>query len=406
MLGRILRLARGQVQVQVTGASLHRFLNVCALNGIILHRMKRTAWNELYATMSVEHFRNLRSFMGRTGCRVHIVRRRGVPFTVELLKPRYALWGGFITLLAMCWVLCTHIWSIEAHIDNSLPEKEIMRQLDELGVRIGVRSSKLSVGKLRWKMMQLQPGISFIAINIQGNSLTVEARGRVEVKEQLDEDAVVKVVAEREGVIKALRVQDGQPAVKVGDAVSTGDTLISSLVPPTTETGSYRLTHARGRVEAYTAYRIQAARALTAYSKRYTGKVRKQYALVLGNKRLNLYFGGGISGTTCDKIVETRTAWISDSVVFPISLEVQTYKFYESVPETLTAEDVKLEMISRALGGVAAGMDGMITGHTEEVREENGAAVLSMDVDAEEQIGEEAIDNTGLPTDSSKAPVS
>ena len=80
MLGRLWRLARGQVRVRVTGASLPRFLNLCAFHSLTLRRMKRTAWNELYATMSVEDFRALRRYMGRTGCRVHIVRRRGAPF--------------------------------------------------------------------------------------------------------------------------------------------------------------------------------------------------------------------------------------------------------------------------------------------------------------------------------------
>jgi len=344
--------------------------------------------------------------MGRTGCRVHIVRRSGVPFTVALLRPRYVLWGGFIAMLAMCWVLCTHIWAIKTNIDDSLPRNEIMRELEGLGVKVGARRSALNVGQLRWKMMHLRPEISFFALNIQGNCLTVEARGRVNMEELLDENAVVKVVAAREGVIKALRVQNGQPVVGAGTAVRTGDTLISSLIPPTTETGSYRLTHARGRAEAYTAYQIRESRALETQKKVPTGRIKRQYALVFRNKRLNLYFGSGISGSTCDKIVETKTAWISDSVVFPISLVVQTYVFYECEPETRTAEDVKIEMISRALGEVAAGMDGMITSHTESVTEENGAAVLEMSVDAEEQIGVEALDNTTIPSESKPEPES
>ncbi len=399
MLGRMLRLFGGLVRVKVTGASLPRFLNVCALNGIALYRMKRTEWNELYCSMSIKSFRKLRGSMGRTGCRVHIVKRSGVPFTIALLRPRYVLWGGFIVMLMVCWALCTHIWAIETHIDNSLSETEVMRELSELGVKVGARRSAIDVSRIRWRMMQIEPNISFLALNIQGNSLTVEARGRTDMNDPLDEDAVIKVVAAKDGVIKSMRVQDGQPSVSLGDAVKTGDTLISSLIPPTTEIGSYRLSHARGRIEAYTAYHLKVLRALETGKKHYTGKEKTQYALVIGNKRLNLYFGSGISGATCDKIVETRTAWISDSVVFPISLVVQRYKFYETVPETRTADEVKIELISRALGGVAAGMDGMITGHTESVTEENGAAVLEMDVDASEQIGEEALDDAEIPSE-------
>ena len=40
----------GRCGVRVTGASLTRFLNLCAAQGITLRRMDRTAWNELHAT--------------------------------------------------------------------------------------------------------------------------------------------------------------------------------------------------------------------------------------------------------------------------------------------------------------------------------------------------------------------
>ncbi|MDO4270498.1 MAG: sporulation protein YqfD [Eubacteriales bacterium] len=399
MIGRLWLLARGQVRVRVTGASLPRFLNACAQNSLTLRHMKRTAWNELYATLSVADFRALRGCMGRTGCRVHIVRRRGAPFAAEKLRPRYALWGGLAALILLLWALCTHIWAIEAHIDQTLPRAEIMRQLDELGVRIGARRRAIDVKQIRWKILKMQPDMTYFMLNIEGNRLTVEARGAEKPSEMLDQDAVVKVVAVRDGVIRALRVQDGQPAVRAGDAVAAGDTLISGLVPPTAEGGAYHLTHARGAVDAYTAYQTTAARALTVDKKVYTGKVRRQYALVFGNKRLNLYFGSGIAGGTCDKIIKTKTAWLSDSVVFPVSLVEQTFVFYERETVTRTADEVRVDMIARALGDIAAGMDGTITAHTENVTEQNGAAVLKLTADAVEQIGEEALDDSEIPAE-------
>lgn len=400
MIGRLLLLARGQVRIRVTGASLPRFLNVCARNQLTLHNMKRTAWDELQATLTIDDFRELRRYMGRTGCRVRIIQRKGLPFTVALLRPRFALWGGFFALIFLCWMLCTHIWSIETHFDASLPRDEIMQQLEQAGVRIGVPCRSLNVRKLRWRIMQLQPDITFFALNLQGNSLIIEARGKTRPAEMLDREAVVKVVATRDGVIRTMRVQDGFPLVKAGDAVHVGDTLISGLVPPTTDVGSYRLTHARGTAEAYTAYHIEAARPLTVEKKCYTGKVRRQYALALGKKRLNLYFGSGITGGTCDKIMEKKTAWLSDSVVFPISLVVQTYAFYEREPITQTIEDVRIPMLTRALGRLAEGLDGMVTAHTEQLTEQDGAAILHLDVDASEQIGEEALDDSQIPESS------
>ena len=397
MVARLWRLMRGQVRVRVTGASLPRFLNLCAAHGLMLRGMERTAWNELYATLSLQDFRALRRYMGRTGCRVHIVRRCGAPFTAARLRPRIALWGGFLLLAALCWVLCAHIWAVDVQIDPTLDAVEVMQQLDELGVHVGARISALDFRSIRWKMMQMQPHMTFLALNVKGNSLTVQAYGREPPEEKLDEDAVVKVVAAREGVVKSVKALEGQPVVQAGDAVAVGDTLISGLVPPTREEGGYRLTHARGAVEAYTVHQVDAARALETAGKTYTGKVKRQYALTLGNQRLNFYIGSGIDRGSCDKIIETHTLHLSDSVVFPVSLVVQTYVYYEPAPQTASVDDVRVDMLSRALGQAASGMDGTVTAHSETLAEQNGAAVLHMTVHAVEQIGVEALDDSTIP---------
>lgn len=397
MIGRLWLLARGQVRVRVTGASLPRFLNLCAFHSLTLRHMRRTAWNELYATMSIADFRALRRYMGRTGCRVHIVRRRGAPFAAARLRPRYMLWGGLLLLVLTCWMLCTRVWSIETDIDPALSEAEVMQQLDDLGVHIGARIRSINTRSIRWKILQMQPNMTFFALNIRGNSVTIQASGAEPPEEIIDQNAVVKVVAERDGVVKSVHALDGQAVVQAGDAVQAGDTLISGLVPPTREEGQYHLAHARGEVEAYTLRTAEAARALTVGEKHYTGKVRRQYALVFGNKRLNLYIGSGITGGTCDKIMETKTLHLSDSVVFPVSVVVQTYVFYEREAVERTVDEVRVEMISRALGGIAADMDGMVESHSETLTAENGAAVLRMSVHAVEQIGVEAVDDSEIP---------
>ena len=117
----------------------------------------------------------------------------------------------------------------------------------------------------------------------------------------------------------------------------------------------------------------------------------------MGNKRLNFYIGSGITGGTCDKIVTTSQLWLSDSVVLPVALVTQTYTFYEREPVTRTAEDVRVDMLSRALGETAADIDGMVTSHSETLNEKNGAAVLHLTVHAEEQIGTEAVDDSTIP---------
>ena len=90
MIERLLRRTAGEVRVRVTGASLPRFLNACTQGGVRLRRMERVSWDRMDATLSLGDFRKLRSCMGRTGCRVHILKRHGVPFVLARLLPRTA----------------------------------------------------------------------------------------------------------------------------------------------------------------------------------------------------------------------------------------------------------------------------------------------------------------------------
>ena len=190
MIGRLWLLACGQVRVRVTGASLTRFLNLCAAQGITLRQMDRTAWNELHATLSIRDFRTLRRHMGSTGCRVHILRKRGLPFLAARLRPRTALWGGAVFAAALCWLLGTHVWAIQTEIAPAIDETAVMQQLSEMGVRIGMPIKKLNTRQIRWKMMQLQPNITFFSLNLRGNSLTVVAYGSTDPPEVLDEHAI------------------------------------------------------------------------------------------------------------------------------------------------------------------------------------------------------------------------
>jgi len=402
MIRRLMNLAQGQVRVQVTGASLTRFLNLCAQQELVLRHMRRTGWNELYATLSVADFRALQSYMGRTGCRVHIVKRMGAPFHAARLRPRYALWGGGVLFCLLCYLLTSRVWAIDKHIAPGLHEATLMAHLEDLGVKIGVPRRSIDVKHVRWQMFQRMPDLSFITLNVQGNRLTIEAEKKIPIPEVLDENAVVKIVAQRDGVITNMRIHQGAPLVKVGDAVLAGDILVSGLVPPTTERGKYHLTHAQGIIEARTSYEITRKRPLETQKKSNTGKTQKQYALLFGKKRVNLYLGSGIPGDTCDKIVDIKSLWLSDSVVFPVSLVVQEYRYYDSTPVVATPADLQPTMTDRVLSELAQKIEGQVADHRETIAEEGGAAVLHLTASAVEQIGTEALDNSAIPPESAQ----
>ena len=96
----------GNLRITVRGSSIERFLNICIKNEIKLYNIKRKDETCMYASISIRHFRYLLYYMGRTGCHVHIIKRRGLPFLLNKLHKRYALWvGTFLAIVSFFYIL-------------------------------------------------------------------------------------------------------------------------------------------------------------------------------------------------------------------------------------------------------------------------------------------------------------
>ena len=102
-----------------------------------------------------------------------------------------------------------------------------MQQLHEMGVHIGMPIKDLNTRQIRRKMMQLQPNITFFSLNLRGNSLTVVAYGSTDLHRRCwTSTPLPRWWPRGDGVVTQVRALEGQPMVRAGDAVQTGDTLI------------------------------------------------------------------------------------------------------------------------------------------------------------------------------------
>ena len=212
MIERLLRRTAGEVRVRVTGASLPRFLNACTQGGVRLRRMERVSWDRMDATLSLGDFRKLRSCMGRTGCRVHILKRHGVPFVLARLLPRTALLAGLAAFCVMAYLVGTRVWEIRTDISPSLGEDAVMSKLASLGVDIGTPLRSIDTPSIRRQMMVWDPDITFFALNLRGNSLTVTAHAGAAAPEVADEAHPMRIVASHGGVVRQVRALRGARA--------------------------------------------------------------------------------------------------------------------------------------------------------------------------------------------------
>ena len=137
MVGRWLAGAAGEVRIRVRGAAVERFLNVAMRGEVGLWDVRRIDARTLEATLSLRDFYALRRMMGRTGCRVHVIGRRGLPFWAARLRARRVLLGGAAALALVLVLLTQFVWVLEVDAAPGVPATALRQVLRETGIYEG-----------------------------------------------------------------------------------------------------------------------------------------------------------------------------------------------------------------------------------------------------------------------------
>lgn len=396
----VLRSAGGEVRIKVTGASLERFLNLCMRQNIRPRGLKRQDWNCLECTLSLADLRRLRPKMGRTGCRVHILRKTGLPFILRRLRQRAVFSLGFLALVWVMWMLQSHLWILELNTPPEVSSAELSRALEAEGVKIGMRLDSFDDQAVQRSLMLKMDSISYVTFNRIGNHMIVQAHAKQEHDPPRDDGGITSVVARRPGQIVRVTPLSGWAVVKAGDIVAAGEKLIDALVPPSRDAEGIgpHLTWSDGEVIARTWYETTYQRPLTVINKRYTGKTTTQYALIWGKHRINLYLGSGICGTGCDKIIKVTRWTVREGLTLPVGLVQQTYRWYDPVQAEQDAGRLQAEIEERAAQRLAGTVEGEVTSYTSSARTtEAGALEVHFRAEALENIGVAVEDPQVLP---------
>ena len=86
---------KGYVCIRVTGFSPERFMNLCGNREILLWNIRREN-DSYYMCLSIAGFYQLRPIVRKTGTKVAIVKRCGLPFLMSRMWKRKIFITGFV----------------------------------------------------------------------------------------------------------------------------------------------------------------------------------------------------------------------------------------------------------------------------------------------------------------------
>ncbi len=326
-----IRFVMGYVCFTAYGGFPERFLNLCRMRGIILWDL-RSIDGVIHAKTDRSGYRRIRAVARKSGMKVRISQKCGLPFFLNRHSKRAGLIVGACFCIAMLCILSTRIWSIDVIGNKSIPSEDIIGVFEELGVRKGVAGKKIGINFVETEALLRLPGISWVNINISGSSALIEVRERVVSPETEDDSEPSDIVASRDGQIVVLRPFNGTQEQKIGNPVLKGDLLISGIEENKDLTVSF--CRAKGYVVARTSRSAKHTQANRINAKN----------SVIGKKSyiLDFLFFSIPFGKTSDNAYKEKSEIRINGVTLPVAFTRCTETVLNNTDITLSKEKTKL----------------------------------------------------------------
>jgi similar to stage IV sporulation protein len=245
---------RGYVIIIAKGKSVERFINICTKRQILLWNIVRQDESSIICMASARGFKLMRPAARKSGCSVHILKKRGLPFFFKGFKKRKGFKAGLLVFGLLFVLFTSMIWEIEIKGCEEATATQIMELLRAEKVGLGSFKMKLDPRKIASQILIDMDDVAWAGVEIKGVKLTVSIESAVEKPDIVDYSQVCDLVAERDGLITGFEVLAGSTKIKEGDTVKAGQLLVAGTLEAKYPEFGTRNIHAMGRVFARTWY--------------------------------------------------------------------------------------------------------------------------------------------------------
>ncbi len=348
---------KGYVCIRVWGYSPERFMNLCSNHDILLWNIENRG--EYYTMcITVGGFRKLKGIVKKTGTKVAIQKRCGLPFFVPKMKRRKIFLIGLIGSLAFWMWMSTFIWAVDISGNYSISEDIFMDFLRENDIYVGMKRNKLNIEELEKRIRQDFGIVTWTSAKIDGTRLEIQIRenevemsteregeeGKGKTQEEFGKNPYGSdLVAEEDGVIVSMVTRKGVPQVSVGMEVKKGDILVSGSVPVYNEDSTvkfYQYYDADADVFIRRQLRQREELPLHYEKKEYTGEEKKEVVLAVMDKDFILRLGK-IKYENFDTVTDKKQVKLLKNFYLPLYYGNSVNREYIVTDNIYTKEEVK-----------------------------------------------------------------
>ena len=332
----------GYVYVEVEGFFIERFINMCINKNIILQDLKRE--NKAYIKFKLlkSDFKEIRHIAKIAKCKVRIETKSGIPFIINRYRKRKIFAVAVLAIAIFIFILTKFIWNIEVVGNENISKDEILKVVEDYGIKIGTLKYKIDTDKISNLIRLSRDDLSWIGISIHGTNAKITIQEAIKKPEIIDKSEICNIIAKKDGTISKIIVQNGTARIEVGDEVKKGDILVEGIME-----GQYtedRLVHAEATVFGKIMFEKEKTDSFLQIEKIKTGNIENKNKICLNNFKINL--NKGVSKfEKYDTIVASKKVKLFSNFYFPFEIEKITNEEYKLEEKNLTEEELKEKLI-------------------------------------------------------------
>lgn len=334
----VLKYLKGYVRIKVWGFSPERFMNLCGNRDILLWDIEKEG-DAYYMCISLQSFYKLRPIVKKTGTRVAVLQRCGLPFFIPLLYQRKIFIIGLLLTVLFWFISSLYIWDIEVSGNYQITGDSFMTFLEQNDVRIGMRKEVLDIETMEKEIRRAFPQITWTSAKLSGTRLMIEVKENDApiITAEREQTNGSDLVAEYDGIITAMIVRRGIPKVSIGEEVSKGTILVEGSVPIYNEDTTIReYQYVDADADVVIEHKRQFATALpfTYVHKVYTGRTKKYYYLRIGEREFMMPQESPF--LTYDSLIRESRPILFDKLSIPIYMGSYTHREYQNTEHEYT----------------------------------------------------------------------
>lgn len=319
---RWLALFFGQVQMTVTGERAEAFINRCLENEVAISNIRRIKQNQISCTVAAYDVRRLRPLLRQSYCRLHIVKRSGLPFFLTRLSFHKGFVAGLFIFVSVLFLLSNIVWRVQITGADPKTTHEIREQLEKMGVTPGKFQFLLPAKEdLQYAITDKLNDVAWIGAKLKGTTYQFRVLEK-EIPKKEKGLTPRNLVAKKEAIIYNIYVEQGKAAVQQDEYVKKGDVLISGTIG---NENHQKIVPAKGKVLGETWYDSEAAVPLKREFKSYTGQDHTKHFIKVFGFAIPVWGFSGNSFKSYDVITKTKPfkflKW-----TLPVSYEKKIYK--------------------------------------------------------------------------------